>query len=101
MQQPYAAPLSQALRCPSHAASSSVVLDTTLSDVENLSLLFSTDVAHSIVQLNVSAGTWSPAVCQTSAVIALQQRTEAPPIFINPIMNKIPGNILGPDDLPQ
>lgn len=26
-------------------------------------------------------------------------RTEVPAVFINPIMNGIPGNVLGPDDL--
>jgi len=27
------------------------------------------------------------------------QRTEAPAVFINPIYNGLPGNILGPDDI--
>uniref|UniRef100_A0A383VJP9 Uncharacterized protein n=1 Tax=Tetradesmus obliquus TaxID=3088 RepID=A0A383VJP9_TETOB len=29
------------------------------------------------------------------------ERTNAPAVFLNPIMNKIPGNILGPDDVPN
>jgi hypothetical protein len=29
----------------------------------------------------------------------VSQRTEAPPAFLNPIRNRIPGTIVGPDDL--
>ncbi|KAF6253270.1 hypothetical protein COO60DRAFT_1643301 [Scenedesmus sp. NREL 46B-D3] len=32
-------------------------------------------------------------------VLFLQERTNAPAVFLNPIMNKIPGNIRGPDDV--
>jgi hypothetical protein len=34
-------------------------------------------------------------------LLFLQERTNAPAVFLNPIMNKIPGNILGPDDVPN
>jgi hypothetical protein len=34
-------------------------------------------------------------------LLCLQERTNAPAVFLNPIMNKIPGNILGPDDVPN
>lgn len=41
--------------------------------------------------------------CFLSAVsvvpLLLQTRTDAPPVFINPIRNGLPGNILGPEDL--
>lgn len=29
----------------------------------------------------------------------LQTRTDAPPVFINPITMGLPGNILGPEDV--
>ena len=31
--------------------------------------------------------------------IAAQQRMNAPPVFLNPFRNRIPGNITGPEDL--
>jgi hypothetical protein len=31
----------------------------------------------------------------------VMERTNAPAVFLNPIWNKIPGNILGPDDVPN
>jgi len=32
-------------------------------------------------------------------LLPLQTRTDAPAVFINPISNGLPGNILGPDDI--
>jgi len=32
-------------------------------------------------------------------VLLLQTRTDAPPVYLNPISNGIPGNVRGPDDL--
>jgi hypothetical protein len=32
-------------------------------------------------------------------LLCLQERTNAPAVYLNPIWNKIPGNILGPDDV--
>lgn len=46
--------------------------------------------------------TFSPEFLAEQAKIGnVMERTNAPAVFLNPIMNKIPGNILGPDDVPN